>query len=117
MNPNVNVQDWLVALTATRDTEAADDPARPQCVCCPTTPKPEPLTSASPARPAHYAFDRIECREAIREMLGDDGYQAFLRGNITKYVWRLGRKASPKADAMKARLYLDWLIAMMPEDA
>ena len=74
----------------------------------------EPVSS--PARPAHYAFDRVECREAIREMLGDDGYQAFLRGNITRYVWRMFKKGSPKTDAMKARQYLDWLIAMMPED-
>lgn len=113
MNPNIDVKDWLAAA----ETNRADNPASPACDCCPQRPtKPEPPTSTSVTRPAHYTFSRVECREAIREMLGEDGYQAFLRGNVTKYVWRLGRKGSPKADAMKARQYIDWLIAMMPED-
>lgn len=60
--------------------------------------------------PEHYCKGRIECIEAIRSALGDEGHAAFLRGQVLKYIWRLPHKGAALQDAKKARWYLDRLI-------
>ena len=53
---------------------------------------------------------QIECREAIKAALGDEGYVAFCRGCIIKYAWRTGRKgtvADAARDLSKAAEYAD----------
>lgn len=59
--------------------------------------------------PSHYDGDGMQCADAIRAALGSDGFEAFCRGNVMKYLWRYDRKGGAD-DLRKARTYLDWLI-------
>lgn len=60
--------------------------------------------------PPHYTQGGVECIDAIRAALGEDGYRAFLRGQAVKYLWRGPYKANEKQDYEKARWYLEKLI-------
>lgn len=60
-------------------------------------------------RPAHYTAGSVECIDAIRSALGMEGFEAYCRGNVLKYVWRAELKGGAE-DYRKARRYLDWLI-------
>ena len=60
--------------------------------------------------PPHYTAGEIECIDAIASALGHDGYVAFLRGQVIKYTWRLGRKDCALQDARKAAWYQAKLI-------
>lgn len=65
------------------------------------------------ADPDHYKRDGLECIDTIAVVLGKNGYQSYLTGNIFKYLWRMGdanRDVSDKAaDAAKAATYAGWL--------
>ena len=63
--------------------------------------------------PPHYTQGGIECIDAIEASLGDVGFRAFLKGNVTKYLWRYEQKKAPLQDLEKARWYLDRLIAAL----
>lgn len=65
--------------------------------------------------PAHYNQGGIECIDAIESMLGHDGFIAWLRGEIIKYQWRLGRKGDPAQDAAKADWYSARLLGVLSE--
>jgi len=67
--------------------------------------------------PAHYADNEmgIECIDAIRAALGKDGFIAFLRGQVIKYEWRLGKKADDVEDAQKAAWYANKLAEVLSE--
>jgi len=56
-------------------------------------------------QPAHYTSGNIECIDAIASALGNEGFAAFLRGQVMKYTWRLGMKDAPAQDAAKAEWY------------
>jgi hypothetical protein len=56
-------------------------------------------------RPSHYNKGGIECIDAIREALGDEGFKAYCRGNAIKYTWRAGLKLNEKEDLLKASWY------------
>lgn len=56
--------------------------------------------------PSHYTQGGIECIDAIRAMLGRDGFAAYCRGNAMKYLWRAGLKGDPVEDLRKAQWYL-----------
>lgn len=59
--------------------------------------------------PSHYIQGDIECIDAIRAMCGDDErFEAYLRGNVCKYLWRYDKKAGSE-DLKKASWYLDML--------
>jgi hypothetical protein len=60
-------------------------------------------------RPSHYTSGAVECIDAIEAALGPEGFIAFLRGQVIKYNWRLGRKDAPPQDAGKAKWYMDKL--------
>ena len=60
--------------------------------------------------PAHYTDGSIECIDAIREALGD-GFKAYLRGNVIKYLWRAEHKGNEVQDYEKAAWYLNRLIS------
>ena len=68
-------------------------------------------------RPEHYAAtdNGIECIDAIRAALGRDGFIAFLRGQVIKYSWRLGKKGSAVTDAEKAQWYQAKLVEVLHE--
>lgn len=56
--------------------------------------------------PAHYTQGEIECIDAIREALGPEQFDGFLKGNALKYIWRAGKKADAIEDLKKAIFYL-----------
>lgn len=64
-------------------------------------------------RPAHYDGE-IECIDAIRAQLSDEEWRGYLRGQVAKYNWRLGRKDALDIDARKLRWYADWLVGIDP---
>lgn len=68
--------------------------------------------------PSHYtsAGNGVECIDAIAAALGRDGFIAFLRGQIMKYTWRLGKKDDILQDARKAAWYQDRLVTVLTED-
>lgn len=56
--------------------------------------------------PPHYQSESgIECVDAIRAALGDDGFVAYCRGNAMKYTWR--QKIDQAEDLRKASWYLN----------
>lgn len=59
--------------------------------------------------PEHYTFGSVECIEAIRSALGDDGFVAYCQGNAMKYLWRHRRKGGVE-DLEKAKWYIDRMI-------
>ena len=59
--------------------------------------------------PAHYTQGGIECIEALKAALGFEGFKAYCRGNIIKYLWRTEHKNKVQ-DLKKAKWYLDRLI-------
>lgn len=67
--------------------------------------------------PAHYtgADNGIECIEAIRAALGREQFIGFLRGQVLKYQWRLGKKDSAQQDNQKAIWYAKKLDAVLDE--
>ncbi len=61
------------------------------------------------ADPDHYKTSTIECIDAMRAMLGDEGFKAYLRGTIFKYNFRCGKKDEEKIEVEKMQVYLRWL--------
>ena len=76
------------------------------------------LPGASPSidrvvNPAHYqpkVAGGVECIDAIKAALGQDGFICFLRGQVLKYTWRLGEKGAPQPDAAKTLWYQTRLV-------
>ena len=64
-------------------------------------------------RPSHYTMGGIECIDAIEAAIGhhEDPVEAFLTGQVMKYIWRWPHKAKPLEDLKKTKWYLDRLIA------
>lgn len=60
--------------------------------------------------PPHYRQGKVECIDAIESALGPDGFRAYCRGQVMKYVWRGPHKGSYKQDLEKAAFYLSRLI-------
>jgi hypothetical protein len=55
--------------------------------------------------PSHYNQSNIECIDAIRAALGEEGFVFYCRGNNIKYNWRAGHKVDAKEDLEKAAWY------------
>lgn len=55
---------------------------------------------------AHYCQGDIECIDAIKAVLGPEGFHNFCIGCAMKYVWRHKHKDG-KADLDKAMRYLE----------
>jgi hypothetical protein len=67
--------------------------------------------------PPHYEEGKIECIEAMEEVIGRDGVIEFCIGNTFKYIWRhLKKHKSPLEDLKKARWYLDKAIYLLEEN-
>lgn len=60
-------------------------------------------------QPSHYNDGDIECIDAIQASLTPEGFLAYLKGNVMKYLWRFEHKAEPAQDLAKAYVYLGWL--------
>lgn len=65
--------------------------------------------------PAHYASGKIECIDAIESALGREQFIGFLRGQIIKYTWRLGKKQNSSEDNQKAIWYANKLNEVLSE--
>lgn len=78
--------------------------------------KDEPMVLPSDvANPEYYTSGDIECIDAIRASMTDDGFIQYLRGNIMKYIWRYDKKGFAKKDLEKAVWYITKIISMIDE--
>jgi Protein of unknwon function (DUF3310) len=70
-----------------------------------------------PVNPSHYtdSDNNVECIDAIRGALGREGLIHFLRGQVIKYNWRLGKKDAAVTDAKKAQWYQQKLVEVLEE--
>jgi len=60
--------------------------------------------------PPHYNAGTVECIEAIRSALSEEGFREYCKGNAIKYLWRERHKGGNE-DIQKAIWYLNALIA------
>lgn len=76
-----------------------------------------PLANDPVNHPAHYAMtdNGIECIDAISAALGKEQFIGFLRGQVIKYQWRLGKKGSSVEDNRKAIWYANKLDEVLNE--
>lgn len=74
----------------------------------PSPPKHDPVD-----RPAHYQGD-IECIDAIKSQLTEEQWVGYLRGQVAKYNWRIGRKGEAEHDAKKLLWYAKMLAGVDP---
>lgn len=81
------------------------------------------MTSDPVNHPAHYTAGAVECIDAIEAAMTFEEFVGFLRGQMIKYVWRLGRKGDGLEDVEKALWYgrrladkLDEMKAVAEED-
>jgi hypothetical protein len=69
-----------------------------------------PVTIHDPVTaPSHYRQGAVECIDAIKAALGDDGYEGYCQGQVMKYIWRYRHKNGVE-DLRKASYYLTELI-------
>lgn len=80
------------------------------------TPKPKPEPDATQVGGTHYCDLGIQPWDVLPHWLGREGFEAFLAGNVVKYLARYPAKGGLQ-DLEKARHYLDKLIAVMEADA
>ena len=66
--------------------------------------------------PPHYTHGKIECIEAIREIVRriDDGEEGYYAGNVMKYLWRYNDKGGLES-LEKGYKYYGWLIQRYKE--
>lgn len=62
--------------------------------------------------PEHYTYSKYECINVLRDVLGEEGFKEFCRGNVFKYLWRYNHK-NGKEDLLKAKYYLEKLIEVL----
>lgn len=65
--------------------------------------------------PDHYTHGERETIDKIRDITGDLGFRAYLKGNIIKYLDREQYKGNAVEDLQKAAWYLDKLISVTME--
>ena len=66
--------------------------------------------------PPHYNQSGIECIDAIRAALGDEGFKSYCQGNAIKYLWRHQYKGKPVEDLHKAQWYINKIIEVEQMD-
>jgi hypothetical protein len=64
----------------------------------------------------YYREGSIECIDAIKSALGQEGFIAFLRGQVIKYNWRLRGKGQAHEDSIKATWYQNRLTKELADD-
>lgn len=57
----------------------------------------------------HYADTAHQPIEVMQANMTRDEFVGFLKGNIIKYICRLGKKDEPEKEAAKIRRYAEWL--------
>ncbi len=68
-------------------------------------------------KPSHYKLNGldIEAIDVIRSVLGD-GFAAYCRGNVLKYLIRADHKGRRVEDLRKAAKYIEWEIEAREEE-
>ncbi len=59
--------------------------------------------------PDHYKSGHIEAIDAIRAALGYEGFIAYCRGQVMRYLWRIGKKDDALIEIGKAQVYAQWI--------
>ncbi len=59
--------------------------------------------------PPHYKTGEIEAIDAIRSALGYQGFIDYCRGQVMKYLWRIGKKDDALVEIGKAQVYAQWI--------
>jgi hypothetical protein len=59
--------------------------------------------------PDHYKAGNIEAIDAIRAALGHEGFIAYCRGQVMRYLWRIGKKDDALIEIGKAQVYAQWI--------
>lgn len=67
--------------------------------------------------PKHYKLEgmNVESIEVIKSILGKEGFKAFCKGNIMKYLIRAEKKNGTE-DYRKAYTYLTWYLKECEEE-
>lgn len=66
--------------------------------------------------PKHYE-GKIECIDAMQEVLGKDGTISFCIGNAFKYIWRCKKKHEmPIEDLKKCRWYINKALELLESE-
>ena len=67
--------------------------------------------------PRHYRLEglNIESIDVIKATLGKEGFKAFCKGNIMKYLIRAEKKNGLE-DYKKAQIYLNWYLKECEEE-
>lgn len=60
--------------------------------------------------PPHYKQGEVECIDAIKAALGNDGFLSYCKGQVIKYLWRADHKGNRVEDLRKAQWYMDCMI-------
>jgi hypothetical protein len=68
---------------------------------------------AEQINPDHYKHGSVECIEAIQASMTEEEFVGYLKGNVMKYLWRLGRKGDK--DHEKAQWYMRRLVNVLNE--
>lgn len=63
--------------------------------------------------PAHYSQYTPQTIHRIKDVLGEEGFQAFCLGCTIKYIERHKAKDTPIVNLKKAQKYLGWCINSM----
>lgn len=59
--------------------------------------------------PSHYKTGQIECIDYMQDMLTEEEFRGFIKGNVLKYIARERHKNGDE-DLRKAKWYLDRLV-------
>lgn len=70
--------------------------------------KPSTKTETTKFFDEHYQGD-IQPIEVMQALFTPEELRGFLKGNIVKYVLRLGKKDAPEKEATKIKRYAEWL--------
>ena len=57
----------------------------------------------------HYKMGDIECIDYMKQVLTQDEFIGYLRGNCIKYMHRMNYKDTPQSNADKLAVYSQWL--------
>ena len=64
--------------------------------------------------PSHYKTGQIECIDYMQDMLTEEEFRGFIKGNVLKYIAREKHKNGDE-DLRKAKWYLDRLISRLED--
>jgi hypothetical protein len=101
---------WDREMPENTDCRVADAPRNDE-------PKDDLVKDDPVNHPRHYTAGGVECIDAIAAALCKytDGVDAWLAGQVIKYLWRSPLKNAYKQDLGKAKFYLDRLVKRQEE--